>query len=91
MERLLDGYYTLSDQEMYDLLVLLDKTENIQLEPSALAGMQGPVVVTNNSEYLERMQFTPQQLQNATHLVWATGGGMVPKEEMQKYLNSGKI
>lgn len=91
MERLLDGYYTLSDQEMYDLLVLLDKTEHIQLEPSALAGMQGPVVVTNNSEYLERMQFTPQQLQNAIHLVWATGGGMVPKEEMQKYLHSGKI
>ena len=91
MQRLLDGYYTLSDQDMYDLLVLLDKTENMQLEPSALAGMQGPVIVTNNSKYLERMQFTPQQLQNATHLVWATGGGMVPKEEMQKYLNLGKI
>ena len=91
MQRLLDGYYTLSDQDMYDLLVLLDKTENMQLEPSALAGMQGPVIVTNNSKYLERMQFTHQQLQNATHLVWATGGGMVPKEEMQKYLNLGKI
>ena len=91
MERLLAGYYTLSDQDMYDLLVLLDKTENIQLEPSALAGMQGPVIVTNNSEYLQRMQFTPQQLQNATHLVWATGGGMVPKEEMQKYLKLGRI
>ena len=90
MERLLDGYYTLSDQDMYDLLALLDKTEHIQLEPSALAGMLGPIVVTSDAPYLERMQFTAEQLQNATHLVWATGGGMVPSEEMQKYLQAGR-
>lgn len=88
MERLLDGFYTLSDQEMYNLLALLDKTEHIQLEPSALAGMIGPVVVSESSEYLNRMQFTVQQLQKATHLVWATGGGMVPQAEMTKYLSA---
>ncbi|WP_428775063.1 D-serine ammonia-lyase, partial [Vibrio sp.] len=56
MERLLDGYFTISDERMYRLLGQLSQSEDIQLEPSALAGMLGPVVVTNNSAYRERMQ-----------------------------------
>ncbi|MBS6211695.1 MAG: D-serine ammonia-lyase, partial [Proteus hauseri] len=34
MERLIDGYYTIDDQELYDLLSLLNKEEGIKLEPS---------------------------------------------------------
>ena len=90
MERLIDGYYTLSDQHMYDLLGRLDKTEGIRLEHSALAGMAGPVRVSNNPEYLSRMQLDTCMPQ-ATHLVWATGGGMVPADEMANYLNKGRL
>ncbi len=68
MERLLDGFYTLSDQSMYDMLGWLAQEEGIRLEPSALAGMAGPLRVHSDA--------------NVTHLVWATGGGMVPEEEM---------
>lgn len=90
MERLLDGFYTLSDQEMYDLLGLLADIEGIQLEPSALAGMAGPARVCADSYYLDRHQIDAQRIANATHLVWATGGGMVPEEEMAKYLAAAK-
>ncbi len=76
MERLLDGFYTLSDQSMYDMLGWLAQAENIRLEPSALAGMAGPVRFKADTQ--------------ATHLVWATGGGMVPEEEMATYLAKGK-
>lgn len=91
MERLLDGYYSISDQEMYDLLGLLNRDEHIKLEPSALAGMAGPSRVCANTEYLNRKGFTAEKMANATHLVWATGGGMVPEEEMNKYLATAKI
>ncbi|AKJ40735.1 D-serine ammonia-lyase [Pragia fontium] len=91
MERLLDGYYTISDQEMYDLLGLLNRDEAIQLEPSALAGMAGPSRVEQDAEYLVDKQLTAEKMKNATHLVWATGGGMVPAEEMAKYLATAKI
>ncbi len=91
MERLIDGYYTLHDQEMYELLSLLAKTENIHLEPSALAGMPGIQRVLSAGSYLKRMDFTPEKLNNATHLVWATGGGMVPEEEMAKYLEMAGV
>lgn len=75
MERLLDGYLTISDERMYRLLGQLNEAENIQLEPSALAGMIGPIVVTKSVEYRARMQFDDTVMGNATHLVWATGGG----------------
>ncbi|HEJ9627907.1 MULTISPECIES: D-serine ammonia-lyase [Proteus] len=90
MERLIDGYYTIDDQELYDLLSLLNKEEGIKLEPSALAGMTGAVHVTQAKDYLQGLSLDSQKIQNATHLVWATGGGMVPADEMQKYLAQGK-
>lgn len=76
MERLLDGFFTLSDQSMYILLGWLAQEEGIRLEPSALAGMVGPVRIKSDA--------------NTTHLVWATGGGMVPDDEMANYLAKGK-
>lgn len=86
MQRLLGGFYTLDDQTMYDLLGMLAQEENIRLEPSALAGMAGPQRVCASAEYHSLQGLTAQQLDNATHIVWATGGGMVPEEEMTQYL-----
>ncbi|HDM8224607.1 TPA: D-serine ammonia-lyase [Vibrio campbellii] len=86
MERLLDGYYTITDERMYHHLGELSEQEDIRLEPSALAGMMGAVHVSQAQAYQARMQFTEEKLNNATHLVWATGGGMVPEEEMSAYL-----
>lgn len=91
MEHLLDGFYTLSDAEMYDLLGLLNRHEGIRLEPSALAGMPGPARVSISADYLKDHHLSAEKMHNATHLVWATGGGMVPAEEMEKYLATAKI
>lgn len=90
MERLLDGLYTLSDQSMYDMLGWLAQEENIRLEPSALAGMAGPQRVCASTDYQQMQGISAEQLNNATHLVWATGGGMVPEEEMAQYLAKGR-
>ena len=90
MERLLDGLYTLSDQSMYDMLGWLAQEENIRLEPSALAGMAGPQRVCASTDYQQMQGISAEQLNNATHLVWATGGGMVPKAEMAQYLAKGR-
>jgi len=90
MERLLSGFYTLSDSEMFALLGLLDRQEHIQLEPSALAGMAGPWRVAASPEWLAERGLDERQMNQATHLVWATGGGMVPEEEMAKYLANAR-
>ncbi|OLQ69308.1 D-serine ammonia-lyase [Photobacterium proteolyticum] len=86
MERLLDGFYTITDESMYELLGDMAELEDVRLEPSALSGMVGAVHVSKDHEYQSRMNLTLDKMQNATHLVWATGGGMVPEDEMAAYL-----
>ena len=84
MEPFLSGCYTATDERMYRLLSQLADTEDLWLEPSALAGMYGPVMVMIHPE------FSSFRNENATHLVWGTGGSMVPEKEMERYYQTGK-
>ncbi len=84
MEPFLSGNYTVSDEELYRLLKELADTEHIYLEPSALAGMIGPVKVGKEDEYLQKQQLI-EKMKKGTHIVWGTGGSMVPKDVMNGY------
>jgi len=86
MQHLLSGLYTVSDEEMYQLLALLSRTEEINLEPSALVGFSGYARV---SEEVNKLNVSNEQFEKATHLVWATGGNMVPKEVWKQYEERG--
>lgn len=91
MQRSIDGYYTVSDEELYRLLALLDSSEGLRLEPSALAGVPGMArVLSEEQGYRARMHLSPARMAQATHLIWATGGSMVPEAEMAGYLARGR-
>ncbi len=92
IETLLSGAYTIKDDELFRLLQALDKTENLQLEPSALAGMPGVARLLQadaGRNYLKRFELEKKMAQ-ASHIVWATGGSLVPREIMDQYLSKGK-
>ncbi|PGB82507.1 D-serine ammonia-lyase [Bacillus wiedmannii] len=89
MEPFLSGNYTVSDEELYRLLKELADTENIYLEPSALAGMIGSVKVCTEDEYLQKQQLT-EKMKKGTHIVWGTGGSMVPEDVMNGYYKTGE-
>ncbi|MNS57010.1 D-serine dehydratase [compost metagenome] len=82
MQRLIDGYATVSDEELYRLLATLEQTEQLRLEPSAVAGFAGIPAVLAAPQY-------QRHLETATHLVWGTGGSMVPEQEMAAYVARG--
>lgn len=90
MQRLIDGYYTVADEELFRLLALAHREEGVKLEPSALAGMPGMVRVLRDRDYLERIGVSSARLANATHLVWGTGGSMVPEGEFAAYVERGR-
>ena len=90
METLLSGIYTVADDDLYRLLALMHDSEGIDLEPSALAGVPGiSKVLTEGEAYLRRHGLT-DKLDQATHIVWATGGNMVPSEAHLNYYQKGK-
>ena len=89
METLLDGCYTIEDYRLYPLLANLADREKIYIEPSACASFTGPSLVEKNRDYLEKNNLT-DKMGSATHILWATGGSMVPQEEMASYYARGK-
>lgn len=91
IEHLISGSYTLTDDSMYRYLAALVDLENIELEPSALAGFRG-VSLLEGSEDGKRYAAARgiASMENATHLVWATGGNMVPQEVREEYYRKGK-
>lgn len=89
IEPFLSGSYTVSDEQLYMLLKELVDTENIFLEPSALAGMIGPVTLCNEkTDYILKHNLK-EKMHNSTHIIWGTGGSMVPEEEMKQYVKKG--
>lgn len=89
MTPFMSGCYSLKDERMSALLALLADSEQIFLEPSALAGMYGPVLTVSDSTMKAYAQ-SAAAAENITHLVWATGGCMVPPKEMETYYRQGK-
>lgn len=92
MRPFMSGCYSLSDERMYRFLAELADAEGIYLEPSALAGMYGPVLLRKGfplGDYVSSNGLT-DAVKDGIHLVWATGGNMVPREEMQHYYEKGK-
>jgi len=71
-----EGCFTVSDERLFTWLRGLSESECILIEPSACAGFPGPGLVCGSRKIPE----------TAVHVLWATGGGMVPPDEMDKYL-----
>ena len=80
MYHFMDGCYSIADERMSALLKMIADTENIKLEPSALSGVYGPIMLSKKLGNLPK----------GYHLAWATGGSMVPQEEYEKYYKQGE-
>ncbi len=89
MDPLLSGIFTIDDARLFHFMRNLNDKESIQIEPSACAAFMGPAFL---EEYKESKKYlldhnVNEKIKKGTHIAWATGGNLVPKETMEEYLN----
>ena len=81
MKPLMSGSFTVFDERMADWQEKLRELEGISVELSACAGFRGLFEVENEgtafADYLRREKVA-ETMEQATHIVWATGGGLMP-------------
>lgn len=88
MERMLSGEFTVSDGGLFDDLRTLYAAEGLFIEPSAcaaFAGYRGLAQFPAAVDYLARRKLAGK-LTRSAHILWATGGSLVPQDVRQSYL-----
>ncbi|MES2581198.1 MAG: D-serine ammonia-lyase [Pseudomonadota bacterium] len=81
MHSVLAGVFTVQDQTLFEHLALLHATEGMRIEPSAAAGFSGPLQLRGHA----------LACAGANHVVWTTGGLLVPEVQYQGFLQQGNI
>ncbi|MDO5018555.1 MAG: D-serine ammonia-lyase [Lagierella massiliensis] len=88
MDEMLSGIFTISDKFLFEYMRDLKKSEDIFIEPSSAAAFQGVAKFLENEElkkYLNKNIHTDKK--NINHIIWSTGGRLVPENLRKEYLN----
>lgn len=86
MDPILSGCYTVDDRFLFNSLKDMVEQEHIFMEPSAHAAVYGPIMLMKEGgNYLIENNLL-EKMDCVTHLIWSTGGDMVPFEQRQEYL-----
>lgn len=93
MKEMISGGFTVEDDRLLQDQKLLMESEGLFLEASACAGFRGLASVEEEgnafSEYIRKHNLTAY-MDQATHVVWGTGGGLMPEEEREKVLSGSQ-
>lgn len=81
MKSQLSGVFTVSDDTLYHHLRIAKASLGIALEPSAAAAIGGPMWLANSSEGMRYTRTNVPLFSEPTHVIWTTGGSLVPAEE----------
>lgn len=87
---LVAGCFTVTDHQLYSFLAVL-ADHGLKVEPSGLAGCAGPgwLLCDAGQEYLIS-QGIKDCMDQATHILWLTGGSLVPEHEFVSFVERAK-
>ena len=87
MESLLDGCITLEDRDIFRYLAAMFEAEGMEVEPSSAAACGGPRMLLGTAEGRRLLadRGIEARPENATHVLWTTGGLFVPAAQHAQY------
>lgn len=88
MDTLVSGSYTVSESKLIEYMKLMHDSEGVFLEPSACAGIHA-LMLQGNGQFKEYIaaRGLEDKMAGASHIVWATGGGLVPESVKAEMLS----
>ena len=86
--RLISGIYTVPDAQLFRFLERADARAGLRLEPSAVAGFAGPAWIEASDAGRHHLARLGDDL-CPSHLLWCTGGSLVPDAEHAANLARG--
>ena len=87
---LVSGVFTASDDAMLQNMALTFRQLSTRIEPSAAAGFSGPASMASSEELRRYIndEGLSQSMEQATHVVWATGGNLIPEAVFAQLMES---
>ncbi len=92
MKNRLSGVFTVNDEDLFRWLYQLHQQEAIDIEPSASAGFGGLTWLLQSDTGRAYLQQNGLEtvMDKAHHIVWSTGGSLVPTAEQTTFIKRGR-
>ncbi len=85
---MLAGEFTVDDKKIYRYMKELLDSEHIFIEPSSCAAFIAPEKIFH-TDFLAKYNLAKNK-SNITHIVWATGGSLVPEDIRKEYCSKAE-
>lgn len=92
MRTLLAGVFTVDDDQLFRDVARLNAAHAVLIEPSAAAGFSGPAQLLDSAAGQTFLHEHGLQaaVSHATHVLWSTGGSLVPPAEHERFQARGR-
>ena len=93
MRGMLAGVFSVADERLFVDALRFHETEGALIEPSAAAGFSGPnwLLRSEAGQAFLARHGLDGNLSQATHVLWSTGGSLVPAAEHQRFQEQGRM
>jgi D-serine dehydratase len=87
------GVFTVPDGDLFEDLYVLEQRTGLRVEPSAAAACRGPrwLLETETGRQYLASHGLLDHVDQATHILWTTGGAFVPDDEYRRFHERGRI